>query len=216
MSDNSQQEINRKAMQEAAAKAQQQQSGNNNVPGQPIQQTNANGQVIGVGNNTSNPSPTIKVGASQEGGLENAGTPGVTGGNKQEQNKPASTNPGDLGNAQNSNGLDINQFVQSSTGAIKSADEKTQAKKERQTYLNKVFNALNNIETIVYTDEETDEVLGSKIRYRQDSEGKTIYDYMQDEIVQEHLGFVIPEGDGQENGGLIEKQISFYWKKPTY
>lgn len=206
MSDsNSQQEINRKAMLDAAAKAQQ-------ASNQPVQ-TTADGQTIGVGNNSGATGATTIVNTNSKATppqpgqqIDNTvGTPGVTAGNKQEQNKPQSTNPG----------LDINAFVEQSTGAVKSADSKKQAKLERQALLTKVINSLTNIEKITYVDEETDEVKGSKIQYRPDGEGKTIYDYMQDETVQEHLGFVVPEEDNQD-GGLIDKQITFYWKKPTF
>ena len=53
------------------------------------------------------------------------------------------------------------------------------------------------------------------MQYVKDEDGKTIYDYINDPLVKEHITFVVPEDDPQD-GTPVNKQITFFWNKPTF
>lgn len=110
--------------------------------------------------------------------------------------------------------LDINKFIKSSTQEIKTGDEKQQQRKKRIELLSAAINSKQKFERIVVNNQETGEFVGTKMQYVKDEHGKTIYDYMNDPIVQEHLEFLAAEGDPMD-GSPVNKQITFYWKKPT-
>jgi len=116
---------------------------------------------------------------------------------------------------QDPNNIDIDKFISDSTTEVKVFDEKTKARKERSEYLNRVLELRNNFRTIVFNNAETGEFVGTKIQYQPDEEGKTIYDYINDPVVDEHIQFVVPEADPQD-GSPVDSQISFFWKKPTF
>lgn len=116
---------------------------------------------------------------------------------------------------QDPNNIDIDKFIADSTTEVKVFDEKEKAKKEKTDFLNKVLELRNKFRRIVFNNAETQEFVGTKIQYEPDEDGKTIYDYINDPVVAEHIQFVVPEEDPQD-GSPVEKQISFFWKKPTY
>ncbi len=113
------------------------------------------------------------------------------------------------------NNIDIDKFIADSTTEVKVFDEKTKARKERSEYLNRVLELRNNFRSIVFNNAETGEFVGTKIQYQADEEGKTIYDYINDPVVEEHIQFVVPEADPRD-GSPVDSQISFFWKKPTF
>ena len=116
---------------------------------------------------------------------------------------------------QNPDNIDIDKFIADSSTEVKVFDEKEKARKEKTEYLNRILELRNNFRTIVFNNAETQEFVGTKIQYQADEDGKTIYDYINDPIVSEHIQFVVPEADPQD-GSPVDQQISFFWKKPTY
>lgn len=132
----------------------------------------------------------------------------------QNSTQPAGTTATDGGSGTNT-GLDIDKLISESTEEIKTADEAQNARVEKQKTLMTALNALNYKETIIYRNEETGEEIGTKFRYTVDPFGKTIYDYMNDEEITGHIGFVIDESDPQD-GSFIEKPISIYWINPVF
>ncbi len=118
-------------------------------------------------------------------------------------------------NPQDPNNIDIDKFIAESTTEVKVFDEKTKARKEKSDYLNKVLELRNNFRTIVFNNAETGEFVGTKIQYQPNEDGKTIYNYINDPVVEEHIQFVVPEADPQD-GSPVDSQISFFWKKPTF
>lgn len=137
--------------------------------------------------------------------------------NKQQQS--TSSSPPPSGTVQQSkddpDDLDIEKFIQSNTQEIKTGDERQQERKRKMEILTKAINAKDYFERIIYNNQETGEFVGTKIRYTKDPYGKTIYDYMSDPVIQEHIEFVAAEGDPMD-GSPISKQITFFWKKPTF
>lgn len=115
----------------------------------------------------------------------------------------------------NTGGLDIDKLISESTKEIKTGDEVQEARKKKQQLLMRAINSRMYIENIVFKNTETDEQVGTKMRYVQDPYGKTIYDYMNDPEITAHLGFKVPEGDNKD-GSVIEKQISIYWVNPVF
>lgn len=112
-------------------------------------------------------------------------------------------------------GLGIEELITKSTKEIKSADEAQNERVKKQERLMTALNSRMYMEEVIYKNEETQEELGRKLRYTKDPSGKTIYDYMNDPEVQDHLGFKIDENDPQD-GSFIEKQISVYWINPVF
>ena len=117
--------------------------------------------------------------------------------------------------SQNPDNIDIDQFIADSSAEVKTFDEKENARKEKTEYLNRILELRNNFRTIVFNNAETQEFVGTKIQYQADEDGKTIYDYINDPVVAEHIQFVVPEADPQD-GSPVDQQISFFWKKPTF
>jgi hypothetical protein len=138
---------------------------------------------------------------------------------------PATQNTAGLANAvnpnlqapteQNPDNIDIDKFIADSTTEVKVFDEKEKARKEKVDYLNRILELRNKFRRIVFNNAETQEFVGTKIQYEKDEDGKTIYDYVNDPVVAEHIQFVVPEDDPQD-GSPVNRQISFFWKKPTF
>lgn len=112
-------------------------------------------------------------------------------------------------------GLDIEKLIEESTKEIKTGDEAQEARKKKQELLMRAINSRMYIENIIFKNTETDEQVGTKMRYIKDPYGKTIYDYMNDPEITAHLGFKVSENDPKD-GSPIEKQISIYWNNPVF
>ena len=123
-----------------------------------------------------------------------------------QQGQPQTVDPDDI---------DIGKFIAESTTEIKTMDEKTKARKERVEYLTKAITSINKFERIIFSNSETGEFVGTKLQYVKDDDGKSVYDYMNDSIVQEHLEFIVPEGDPSD-GSPVDQQVTLYLKKPTF
>jgi hypothetical protein len=111
--------------------------------------------------------------------------------------------------------LDIDKLITESTKEIKTGNEAQSARKKKKELLDKALNSRMYIEPITFKNVETDEFVGSKMRYTKDKDGKTIYDYMQDPEVTAHIKFKVPEGDPRD-GSPVTKQISISWVNPVY
>lgn len=130
---------------------------------------------------------------------------------------PSSVGVSPQGNAQtapNVNDVDIEKMISTSEGEIKTLDEETQRRKDVTELLQTALAARARFRKVPYNNTETGEVLGSRIKYEPDNDGKTIYDYMNDEVVSQYIQFVAAEGDPMD-GSPVDRQITFYWKKPT-
>lgn len=117
--------------------------------------------------------------------------------------------------AQNPDDIDIDKFIAESSGEISTLEEKESEKQRKMKILTKAIDSRNNFERLIFNNSETDEFIGTKIQYSKDADGKTIYEYMNDPVVTEHIEFVVPEGDPQD-GSPVTQQVTFYWKKPTF
>jgi len=162
-----------------------------------------------MSNSDTNPQPTKKVVAVNQPitGTVQSGQP---------QSKPPTNVVTNLKSQQvDPNNIDIDKFIAESASEVKVFDEKEKARKEKTDYLNKVLELRNKFRRLVFNNAETQEFVGTKIQYEKDEDGKTIYDYINDPIVSEHIQFVVPEDDPQD-GSPVTRQISFFWKKPTY
>lgn len=111
--------------------------------------------------------------------------------------------------------IDLEKFISDSTTEIKKGDEKESEKKKKMELLTKAIESKTNMEPLVFNNAETEEFIGTKLRYVKDEDGKTVYDYMNDPVVSEHIEWVVPEEDPRD-GSPVEQQVSFFWKKPTF
>lgn len=114
--------------------------------------------------------------------------------------------------------IDIEGVINASEKESAEIDKDKKARQEKMELLTKAIEAVRGpkaFERILFNNVETGEVVGTKIRYIKDYDGKTAYDYMNDPVIQEHLEFVVPEDDPQD-GSPVDRQISFFWKKPTF
>lgn len=112
--------------------------------------------------------------------------------------------------------INTDELISSAQTEIKSGDEEQEARKKKAELLTKAINSRHYFEDINFANAETGEqVGGSRIRYVKDPYGKTVYDYMADETVNQHLGFKIDENDPKD-GSIVDKQISIFWKNPAF
>lgn len=173
--------------------------------------------VDGQGNPINPNEPVLNKGVTSgegpnqaEGEIRTQGTPqGGTAGDQLGQGEGAGAGSG------TDTGLDIDKLISESTKEIKTGDEVQDARKKKQELLMRAINSRMYIENIVFKNTETDEQVGTKMRYVKDPYGQTIYDYMNDPEITAHLGFKVPEGD-KKDGSVIEKQISVYWVNPVF
>ena len=123
-----------------------------------------------------------------------------------QQGQPQTVDPDDI---------DIGKFIAESTAEIRTGEEKETERHKKTKFLTKALDSLQKYERIIFSNSETGEFVGTKMQYVKDEDGKSIYDYMNDEAVTEHIEFIVPEGDPQD-GSPVNQQVTFYWKKPTF
>lgn len=112
-------------------------------------------------------------------------------------------------------GFDAKAFIKGSESNISKAVEKESEKQRIHKLLTAAFESMTNFDRTNYFDEERQELIGTKIRYLPDKDGKTVYDYAADPDVASRLVIVIDEDDPQD-GSEIERQVSHYWINPLY
>jgi hypothetical protein len=130
-------------------------------------------------------------------------------------NKAVVQPPASTDQQNNPDDIDIDKFISESTAEIKTGQERETERAKKTKYLTKALESRNNYERIIFSNSETGELIGKKIAYTKDDDGKSVYDYMNDPIVQEHIEFLVPEDDPQD-GSPVLGPVSFYWKKPTF
>lgn len=156
-------------------------------------------------------SPQITSAVQPKAGVINTATGNV-------QNPPPPTNvtaPSGTVNNPDDVDVDVDKMIASGEQETKELDAEIQARKDKMELLQRAINSRNNFERLIYNNVETGEFIGTKLKYIEDSDGKTVYDYMNDPEVSEHLEFVAAEGDAQD-GSPVDRQVTFYWKKPTF
>jgi hypothetical protein len=112
------------------------------------------------------------------------------------------------------NDVNIDEFIASGTGEIKTGEEKESERQRVTKFLTKAIESRFKFERIIFNNSETGEFVGTKMQYVKDEDGKTIYDYINDPEVNKYIQFVVSEDDPQD-GSPVNKQISFFWVKPT-
>lgn len=111
--------------------------------------------------------------------------------------------------------IDIEKMISTSEQEVSTIDKDQQERIEKQKYLMQAINSRAYFERLLYNNIETGEVVGTKLQYTKDPFGKTVYDYMNEPEVQEHIEFIAAEGDPMD-GSPVDRQVTFYWKKPTF
>jgi hypothetical protein len=112
------------------------------------------------------------------------------------------------------NDINIDEFIASGAGEIKTGQERESERQRVTKFLTKAIESRFKFERIIFNNSETGEFVGTKMQYVKDEDGKTIYDYINDPDVNKYIQFVVPEDDPQD-GSPVNKQISFFWVKPT-
>jgi hypothetical protein len=125
------------------------------------------------------------------------------------------TATGTAGTVPDNDDIDIEKMISTSEGEVKSLDQETKKRQEITDKLQTALAARGRFERLLFNNIETGEMVGTKLRYLKDNDGKTIYDYMNDPVVQEHIEFIAAEGDPMD-GSPVDRQVTFYWKKPTF
>lgn len=131
---------------------------------------------------------------------------------------PSSSSSTPSGTVPSNDDIDIEGMINAGEKETAEIDKDKKARQERMEYLTKAIHAIRGpkaFERLIFNNVETGEMVGTKIRYIKDNDGKTAYDYMNDPIIQEHLEFVVPEDDPKD-GSPVDRQISYFWKKPTF
>ena len=187
-----------------------------NSRGEPV---NAQGQVVTLG--AAAPQGVKQTGGGPEGPATGQKIPTQplkdAKGNEQNLSQtPGKSEPGDGGvAAPNPDDINIKEFIAGSEKETAKIDDKQQKRIEKAADLSKAIDSINNTEKFIFNNVETGEVIGTKFKYKPDTDGKTVYDYAKDPAIAEHITFVIPEDDPQD-GTLITKAVSFFWNKPTF
>jgi len=193
---------------------------NNEIPPRPggTKVVNVNSQTGGQTPQANSPSGNQQPPKQSGGGPE--GQSQVNTGELQKVVTPPSssstTTPS--GTVPSNDDIDIEGMINAGEKETAEIDKDKKARQERMEYLTKAIHAIRGpkaFERLIFNNVETGEMVGTKIRYIKDSDGKTAYDYMNDPIIQEHLEFVVPDDDPKD-GSPVDRQISYFWKKPTF
>lgn len=178
--------------------------------------TSTQKKVISIQGNTVPPTTNTVTGTTTTTGTgTGTGTPGTTIGNAPAKAVGTGVPPKEATPQQDPNNIDIDKFISESTTEVKVLDEKEQKKLEIMKKLTKAIESINKTRRIVFNNSETQEFVGTKFQYVADEDGKTPYDYMNDEEVLEHIEFIVPEGDPQD-GSPVDAPVTFFWIKPTF
>jgi hypothetical protein len=191
----------------------------------------ASNDLTGTDAQVSAPSPrnvTLKVdnegnviedGAQGPGSTQSQGTSGQPSTPSPQPNPEQNQNTGDgLSLPEGSQIGDINtdELINNAQTEISAGDAEANARAEKAKLLTQAINSRYYFENINFANAETGEQIGgSRIRYVADPFGKTIYDYLNDETVNQHIGFKVPDDDPKD-GSIVNKQITIYWKNPTF
>lgn len=144
------------------------------------------------------------------------GTPqGGTAGDNPKDTAPAGTGVSAAEQQQQDTSLDIDKLITESTGEIKAADTAQTERQKKQELLMRAINSRMYMENITYKNVESDEFVGTKMRYYEDPYGKSVYDYMNDPEVTAHIGFKVPKEDPKD-GTPVNEQITIYWINPVF
>lgn len=112
--------------------------------------------------------------------------------------------------------VNVADFIKKTTTETSNLDADQEARIKKAKLLSDAINSRFYFENVQYVNSETGEKIGSKIRYTKDSNKKTIYDYMNDPEVTAHVGFKLMDEEDQQDGGIVNKQISIYWVNPVF
>ncbi len=174
--------------------------GNNNT------NTKENNPAVPNNNNpnAANPTTVIKVDGKD---IPKESVPQVN-----PQDKPVVPTPG----AEIKGNINVQDFIKNTTTETKTLDSEQEARIAKAKLLTDAINSRFYFENVQYVNSETGDRIGSKIRYTKDPNGKTIYDYMNDPEVTAHVGFKLMDEEDQQDGSIVNKQISIYWVNPVY
>lgn len=112
--------------------------------------------------------------------------------------------------------VNVADFIKKTTTETSNLDSEQEARVKKAKLLSDAVNSRFYFENVQYVNSETGEKIGSKIRYTKDPNGKTIYDYMNDPEVTAHVGFKLMDEEDQQDGGIVNRQISIYWVNPVF
>ena len=130
----------------------------------------------------------------------------------------SASSTGQTGQAQevpDNDDVDIDKMISTSEQEVKTIDADQQARIDKQKRLMDAINSRAYFERLIYNNIETGQVIGTKLKYTKDPYGKTVYDYMNDPEISEHIEFTAAEGDPMD-GSPVDRQVTFFWKKPTF
>jgi len=112
--------------------------------------------------------------------------------------------------------INTDAIIEGAETEITSGNTEEEERAKKAELLTQAITSRYYFENINFQNSETGEqVGGSRIRYIADPYGKTIYDYMNNEAVNQHIGFKVPDDDPQD-GSIVNRQITIYWKNPAF
>lgn len=134
--------------------------------------------------------------------------PEVAGQKPNKKNKNNSAPPTDGQN------INVDDFINDAEMEIGDVQAAKKARREKGVLLNKAVKSLNKVNNVQKKNVITGEIIAEYIEYGKDNDGKSVYDYMDDPFVNQHIAFVFPAG--KKRGDKLKDPLTFYWKDATY
>lgn len=116
--------------------------------------------------------------------------------------------------ATNSDNINVEDFINQTTSEMDDVEATRKAKQEKKALLTRATRSIDNYAPIRKINVITNELIGEYIEYLPDNTGKTVYDYMEDPTVKQHLEFKLPEGANV--GDKLTTPISVFWVDPNF
>lgn len=116
--------------------------------------------------------------------------------------------------ATNSENINVEQFNSEVDETIGEQEAERRERAEKRALLNRALKSLDKKAPEQKINVITNEVVAEYIVYLPDNTGKTVYDYMKDPFVAQHIEFQFPEG--AKEGDNLKAAITPVWIDPNY
>lgn len=110
--------------------------------------------------------------------------------------------------------INVTDFVNETNEAIGDEEKAINARKAHAIKRAKISRAVQRTAVNQRTNVTTNEVIGEDLEYLADSDGKTVFDYINDPELSQVVELVYPKG--WKEGDKITEPLSLYWKDPRF
>lgn len=113
-----------------------------------------------------------------------------------------------------SENINVEEFNKETANVIGEEEKIRQERAEKKRLLDRAIKSLDKKTLTQKINVTTNELVAEYIEYLPDENNKTVYDYMKDPFVQQHIAFQFPEG--AKEGDKLKAPITPYWTDANF